>query len=339
MIPTGSGKIILQNSILRLVSSLLLTLLISSCAVIPEFDTYRADRIARGPEFAPYSGLKRRIAVLDFKNFASQGSDKLGSLVADQLVSTLARSSRFILIERSRIEAILQEQAWGQSGAITEDTAPQVGQLLGVESLVLGTILEARQETGKHKIDNEEKEWSFALKTTLAVVRISYKIVNTTTGEIILANEVSATEIKPGFGLKTKDFDLENMYELDQTVIGIAIRKAVNKIASDIVANVRAIEWVGKIVQARGDTLVYFTPGRGAGVKLNQLFDIFESIELENEETIVDEEAVGSVAKARVIVAGYIGDRVARAKVIRGGSIKRGDVVKLVRRISPDEIE
>lgn len=334
-----SEKLISKTSLSSIIASLLLILFILNCALVPELDSYRVDRIAEGPEFTPYFGLKRRIAVLDFENFSSQGGAKLGSLVADQLVSKLARSDRFILVERSRIEKILQEQALGQSGAITEETAPRVGQLLGVESLILGKIHEASQETGRRKIDNEKKKWSLALKATVGNVRVSYRMVNTTTGEILLADDLFSTEIKPGFDLKTKDLNLENMFDLDQTVIGIAIRKAVNKMAQDIVQNVGTIEWVGKVVQSKADTLIYFTPGRGAGVKLKQGFDIFESMEFQDEEMLIDEEAIRNVAKARVIVTGFIGDKVARARVLQGGRINRGDIVKLVTHVSRDEIE
>jgi len=309
------------------------------CALVPELDTSRTEKIARGPEFTPYHGLKPRIAVIDFENLSGFGGDKLGSAVADQLISQLARSGRYILVERSRIERILQEQALGQSGAVLEETAPEVGKLLGVESLVLGKILEARQETGRHEIENEKKQWAFKLKATIGVVHIAYKMVNTTTGEILLADDVFAREIKPGFGLRTKDFDLENMFEFDQTVLGVAVRKAVNQIAQKIASNVTAIEWAGKVVQCKGDTLVYFTPGRGAGIQLGQLFDIYGTLAFQPEEENSVEKLALSQPKARIQVSGFIGDRVARAKVLQGGRIKRGDLVKKVIRSSEQNME
>lgn len=320
--------------VVRLKSSLIflsLLILLLDCALVPELDTQRTDRITRGPDFVPYYGLKRRIAILDFENRAAFGGQKLGSAVADQLISLVARSNRYTLIERSRIDQIFQEQALGQSGAISEETAAQVGKLLGVECLVLGKILEAKQETEQGKIDNEKKKWSLKLKATVGIIHISYKMVSTTTGEILLANDVSETEIKPGFGLKTKDIDLENMFEFDETVLGMAVRKAVNKIAQDIVDHVSIIEWVGKVVQAKADTVIYFTPGRGAGVQLEQLFEIYDSVDLEAE-TVPDEELIISdQPKARVKVSGFIGDKIARAQVIHGNLIKRGDIVKLVK--------
>lgn len=310
---------------------LLLIIFILDCALVPGLDSYRTAEIVRGPDFVPYSGLKRRIAILDFENLSGLGDQKLGSAVADQLISQLARSNRYTLIERSRIEKILQEQAFGQSGVITEDTAPEVGKLLGVESLIFGKILEAKQETEKHDIDNEKKKWSLKLKATIGVVHISYKMVSTSTGEILLADDVSTTEIKPGLGIITKDIDLENMFDFDQTVLGIAVRKAVNKIAQDIANHVTQIDWIGKVVQSKADTLVYFTPGRGAGVRLEQLFDVYQTINFGDEYLAVEDSISVDQPKARVKVTGFIGDRVARAKVVQGKNINRGDTVKPVK--------
>jgi curli biogenesis system outer membrane secretion channel CsgG len=318
---------------------LCLLILFLDCALIPGVDSYRTDEIARGPDFAPYFGLKRRIAIVDFENLADFGGQKLGSAVADQLISHVARSNRFVLIERSRIEKVLHEQALGQSGTITEETAAQVGKLLGVECLVLGKILDARQETQNKKIDNEEKKWSLKLKAAVGTIHISYKMVNTTTGEILLADDVSETEIKPGFGLKTKDVDLENMFEFDETVLGIAVRKAVNKIAQDIVDNVSVIEWIGKVVQSSADTLIYFTPGHGAGVRLEQLFDIYETAALEADELPGEDIVEYNQSKARVKVMGFIGDKVARAIVIQGKNIKRGDTVKLTKHVDDSNLK
>ena len=179
-----------------------------------------------------------------------------------------------------------------------------------------------------------------ALKAIVGTAHISYKMVNTATGEILLANDVSTREIKPGFGLKTKDVDLENMSEFDQTVIGIAIRKAVNQISEDIVRHAGTIEWAGKVVQSRADTLVYFTPGRGSGVKLDNLFDIYAKVSFAEEGQEFTEEFMSpDYPKARVVITGFIGDKVARAKVIQGSNIKIGDVVKLVKQSAGNKLE
>ena len=302
--------------------------------MVPGLDTYRIDKIVKGPEFSQYYGLKKRIAVLDFENRTDYNSKKMGGAITDLLISQLTKSGRFIILERSKIEQIMREQALGQSGIISEETAAQVGQLLGVESIIMGNLLEASEETDSRKIDNKKNNWGLALKATVGTVQVSYRMVNTTTGEIILADDFSASEIRPGFGLETKKFDFNNMFDFDQTVLGIAVRKVVNKMALQITNNVEKIEWTGKVVQSKADTLIYFTPGRGAGINVGQQFNIFkkrseapEDLEIESEILSLPDNKV----KAKIEVSGFIGDKVSRAKVISGENIQRGDIVKHIK--------
>lgn len=322
-------------------ANLILALFLFHCATMPELERERPrpDWEARLPESVPYFGVKKKIAVLDFENQSGFGSEKLGSAVADMLITQLARSNRFVLIERSRIDQILNEQALGQSGTITETTAPQVAQLLGVESIIIGRILQASQESGSHKFEDEKDKWYLKLKASIGVALISYKMINAATGEVLASDRCSATEIKPGFGFKSKDLDLENMHEFDQTVLGKAVRNVVDKISLSIIKNADRVEWIGKVVQSQADSIIYFTPGRGAGVTLDQVFEIFESLQFQGHEDSSEQDSIPvDQPKAKIIVTGFIGDKVARAKLLHGGGINRGDIVKIAKKI-PEAIE
>ena len=309
-----------------------LILLNSYCAVIPEFDKGRVDRIARGPEFEPYTGIKKRIAVFDFENVSHLGGEKLGSGFSDMLITQLSRSGRFILLERSRLEQILQEQAIGQSGLISEESAAQVGQLLGVEAIITGKINQAGQQTGSHEFDKKD-DWNLALKATVGFVDVSFRMISTTSGEILLANQVQKKEIKPGFGLQTKEVDFSNLYEFDQTVVGVAFRKAANQIASEIVQNIDKVKSYGKVVQTTQDSVVYFTPGSGAGVRVGQIFNVYSATSSLADDSFSASHSISSPQrpKARIEVSGFIGDKVSRARVLMGGGIKRGDLVELLK--------
>ncbi|OQX87046.1 hypothetical protein B6D60_04815 [candidate division KSB1 bacterium 4484_87] len=314
----GRKSTILLTHTFSVVALLILILFLPNCAIIPELNTVRIDKIARGPEFAPYSGIRKRVAVLDFENVSGFGTEKFGSAIADMLVSRLARSGRFILIERSSIQQILREQALGQSGVITEESAPQVGKLLGVETLVMGKIIYAGQQTGGGKIKNDEDKWKFALKATVGFVTISYRMVSVETGEVIFADNVSEKEIRPGIGLQTKDYDFDTMFDFDETVVGIAVQKAINKIALKIASYADAIQWVGTVIQTKNDSIVYFKPGVASGIKRGQIFNVF------------DANPLAGRPKARIKATGFIGDKVTRARLVIGSNVARGDRVKLL---------
>ncbi len=329
---SGSDKTRSHLSFCLLKSTVLFLLcLIANCMMLSEDVRYGKDRERQPPEYPPFAGLKRRVAVLDFVNQAEIGGSKLGSAVADMLINQLFRSGRFILVERSGLDRILQEQALGQSGAVNEATAAQVGQLLGADCLILGTVMEAQERTSSRKIEDKKDEWRFHLKAIVGLAHISFKVIDTQTGTILLADHFSATEIRPGFGLETKDFDFKDMADFDQTVLGKAVQKAVRRIAERIVSAVDRIDWVGKVVQAQADSAIYITPGRSAGVQLHQLFEIYEKNPVSVDQDFSFAAPRADQPKARIRITGFIGDRVARAKLVQGSGIQTGDLVRPTR--------
>jgi len=308
---------------MKRLSIFILLITLFRCSAITELSN---QQLLKAPEFAAYDGLKTTIAVLDFENNTDQGGQKFGSAVADKIVSLLVKSGRFIVIERQRIQEIFQEQALGQSGTITDETAADAGQLLGVQTVVLGNILEVTQERGDHKIDmnedDEDDKWSLALQASVAHVVFSCRMVDTSTGEIVFASNASATDIRPGLGLLTKEFDFIDMFEMDQTILGNAVRKAVNKMAIDIVNHAQQLEWEGKVVQVKEDSLVYIKPGSNAGIRIGDHFQVI------GKSTVLDDELAESIVKGSVEVVGFIGDQVAKAMILEGAGFTIGDLVK-----------
>src|SRR6266850_5246518 len=64
------------------------------------------------------AGLKRRIGVVDFVNKTTYGANRLGTSATDILITELAKSNRFIVVERDKMDKLLEEQKLGLTGAI-----------------------------------------------------------------------------------------------------------------------------------------------------------------------------------------------------------------------------
>lgn len=92
------------------------------------------------------------IGVMPFRN----PSEALFPTASEAVAMKIMKSGEYSLIERSRIDAIIQEQSLGQSGIVDAGQASQVGQVLGCKYIVLGTFTEIRQtggleeKSGKH---------------------------------------------------------------------------------------------------------------------------------------------------------------------------------------------
>ncbi len=81
------------------------------------------------------------IAVADFRNQSDDYIlDSWEKSVPDLLRSELTRSDELIVLNRSRLESVLNEQALYLSGLIDSSQARHVGQLLGAEFILSGTI-------------------------------------------------------------------------------------------------------------------------------------------------------------------------------------------------------
>lgn len=107
---------------------LVLPLLLSAC-VTPN--------VAVNPR-ADFTAVKR-VAVLSF------GGQK-GDLAADLMTqSLLARGAD--VVERQRLDAVMREQSLTASTAFDPATAKQLGRLLGVDAIFVGTVGESTPQT------------------------------------------------------------------------------------------------------------------------------------------------------------------------------------------------
>jgi TolB-like protein len=114
---------------------------------------------------------KTKIAVLDFQTQGEEFStEDMGKIVAEWLITGLVETGRFDVIERRLLEKVLQEQKLGMTGLIDPESAAQLGKVLGVKTIVSGTILKLGR--------NQE---------------INARLINVDTGSIVTAEKVQAS--------------------------------------------------------------------------------------------------------------------------------------------------
>ena len=82
---------------------------------------------------------KERVAVIDFDQIEGQVT-ALGRFLAEEISTDLAGSPRpFKVIDRANLQSILAEHALSMSGLVNPENAKKLGQIAGVDALVLGT--------------------------------------------------------------------------------------------------------------------------------------------------------------------------------------------------------
>jgi curli biogenesis system outer membrane secretion channel CsgG len=220
--------------------------------------------------------LKKRIAVFSFDDKTDHAynwwnGQSVGQGMADMLITALVESGKYTMFERTEIEKVLQEQNLGQTGAVTQETAAQVGKLLGVELAVFGAVTEFGHSEGGIGGNLPGRSLGIGLKSSKVTVGIDVRFVNTTTGEIIMAKNVRTEKSKKGLALSTADFSFDNRNDFDQSIVGKAAREAVEdivKIIDDAAVN---IPWQAKIIKADAG-VIFINAGAQGGVNVGDEF-------------------------------------------------------------------
>ncbi len=95
-----------------------------------------ADRLAKGiPEDQPMT-----VAVTDFPDSIRNQTCGLGRFMAERLTTLLSQHRQCRLIERRRLDMVLNELKFSMSELVDPAKARRLGQMLGVQSLVVGSV-------------------------------------------------------------------------------------------------------------------------------------------------------------------------------------------------------
>jgi curli biogenesis system outer membrane secretion channel CsgG len=276
---------------------------------------------------------KKRVAVFSFEDKTDHSyhwwdGRGPGEGMADMLTTALVKGGRYSVIERDKIASIMQEQQLGQSGMVTEQSAAQVGKLLGVELAVIGNVTEfgySKKEMGGLL---KSKGFGLGVASQKATIAVDVRFVNTTTGEIINSENVRKEQSAKGLSVQSPDLGFDNQSEFDNSLVGKATRAAIEDIVLMLDEQMGDMPWEGKIISVSGTT-VYFKPGSDGGVKPGDVFVVYsKGEELIDPDTGLslgsDETKAGTIE-----VTGFVGDGKASKAVIRSGNgIKAGDKVK-----------
>jgi hypothetical protein len=78
-----------------------------------------------------------RIAVL---NFGAPLNATSAGIEASDIVGLELMKKGYVVVERSRVGQILREQGLGLTGALDESTTAEIGKILGVQALIVGSV-------------------------------------------------------------------------------------------------------------------------------------------------------------------------------------------------------
>ncbi|MBN1540946.1 hypothetical protein JW992_02290 [candidate division KSB1 bacterium] len=275
----------------------------------------------------------RRVAVFNFEDKSGHRyrwwtGQPVGEGMADMLVTALVKTGRYQVIERQELNRVMEEQKLGASGLVTQQTAAEIGKLLGVDLGIFGSVTEFGYSEDNLGGSIKKRGFGVGVKTSAANVGIDVRLVNTTTGEILSAESVRKKESKKGLSLSTQDFDFNNKDKFDESLVGKATRDAIDQVVELVGQSMRALPWSATII--KGDGPIYINAGSQSGVEVGEEFVVYRA-----GEELVDPDTGLSLGKTESkigvirVVNNQVSDgRASQCEAVQGAGFLRSDIVR-----------
>ncbi len=263
-------------------------------------------------------GLKRRIGVVDFENKTTYGANRLGTSASDILITELAKSGKFIVVERDKMNTIMSEQKLGMTGAIDPTTAAKVGKILGLNAIVTGSISQFGEAT-------EGSEYLITQsKSQVVKCAVDIRVVDAETGQVLYADSGSGLSKKHTGGV----FGLGTRAGYDETLEGEALRAAIVKFVNNIIAQVEKKPWSCRVADVDGQN-IYLNAGSESGMKIGQKLIVLRAGKVIRDPTtgLVIGNAEDKIGEMKIIR--YFGEDGSVALLSSGSNPSAGDVARL----------
>ncbi len=266
-------------------------------------------------------GPKKRVAVVRFQDKSAYGRGRLGKAIREILETELAKSDLFILVTRSDLDLLQEEQELAKSGMVRKGTGAQEGQVLGVNAIVTGAVTQfgVKQKSATYLVG--------ASKTQTAEATVDVKVIDANSGQVIYADsgtgvhETSSTQVL-GMGGTTG---------YDETLEGKALRAAISKFIDNLIQRMASLEWTGKVASVEGDELTV-NAGRKTGLVVGDRLKVYgEGKEVIDPDTKVSLGRRPGAVKGEVVVKEFFGEDGAICSVQGGKGFAVNDVVKLAK--------
>lgn len=299
---------------------------------------------------------KKRVAVFDFdyatvrtNSAALFGSDvDVGKGISDLLVTYLVKDGTYSVIERKAMDKILREQNFSNSDRANPTSAAQLGKILGVDAIIVGSITQFGNDTKNTNVGGGGGGWrGFGIggvghKKSKAIVGIDARIVNIDTAEIMGVAQGKGESSREstsllggggswhGFGGGAVDFGSS---DFQNTIIGEAVKAAVEQTSTQLIANAdklqaRTINVSGLVAAVDGGQIV-LNVGAKDGLKVG------DQLSIERVSKEIKDPATGRVIRRLSSSIGVVRvtdvDDISSVCVpVSGSGFKVGDAAKTV---------
>lgn len=238
-----------------------------------------AERQPNGTSELSIPGPKRTVAVGDIQaggGFEIEESWDVGSGLSSMLTTALVKSGRFLVLERTTLSAILNEQQLAASKVTGGN--PSRERLIPAQFLIVGSVTQfgTPKRGGGLSIGSASGGLlgGLGLSRKVGKVELDVRLVNSRTGQIVESFTVAESVSKTGIALQSNyrgiAFGGDQFF---RTPLGEATRKALDQVVERVSQALSRTKWEGRVVEVEG-TSVIVNAGAEAGMTSGNSFRI-----------------------------------------------------------------
>lgn len=174
-------------------------------------------------------GDRPTIGVAEFRNESAAGwwNGGVGWELSGMLSNELSSTGDFRVVERQKLQSVLEEQNLAASGRVREGSGPRIGKLTGAQYLITGTVTAYQENTASTGGGISFHGISLGGKSTEAYLAVDLRVINTETGDVAFSRTIEGHSKGGGVsvGLYRGGFGGSLAHE-ENTPAGKAIRAA-----------------------------------------------------------------------------------------------------------------
>lgn len=276
----------------------------------------------------PRNAVPQRIAVASFENRSGfDGQWKIGSGMADLLVSELVATRNFVVLERGRLDTVVNEIRRQKNEMFRQEGRVDDGRLDNARYLIRGVITDFSQTSGGSLWMAFRRVFIGSGGYT-ARVGLTLTIIDVESG-VIVDSVQSSGRAKAGSAYAQADYKGVQFggKAFFRTPLGKATSSAIRQGLHEIVRKVPRQHWQPMVADVMDGKLV-INGGRDRGIRRGQFFDVREAgTPVTDPQTgdLLDVLPGGIVGKIEIA---QVRDSSAKARVVEGGGFARGQLLE-----------
>ncbi|MBI5815242.1 MAG: hypothetical protein HZB29_06485 [Nitrospinae bacterium] len=215
----------------------------------------------------PANAARRKtIAVLDFKAISKLVAtgpgvsvvgwdEKQTNMLTADFITSLVKTNKFDVLERERVNDVLKEQLFSDSGMVSGASAVRMGKMLGADYLIMGQIELVDIASSARPIPYT----NMVQHLTNGEMIVNMRIVDSRSGRIVSADKVDVTD-------SSKERKHLNALNLLESLKEKTVSQLVNGVLESIFPT--------KIVKVENNT-VFLNRGHGSNFRIGSFLTVF----------------------------------------------------------------